>query len=181
MTPHALAAAFDEPAPSPVQSRKPGKEHPVYRRILVPIDGSPASARSVEEAVRLARPMNGRVRLLHVIDELSVALAVHGRDGVEQLRADAARLLARDAEHVRREGVEVDTVLHDASDGSVAGLVADEARRWRADLIVAGTHGRRGLGSVLLGSSAERIVRGSSVPVMLVHAMQAEAGAAAAG
>lgn len=141
----------------------------MYRRILVPIDGSTASARAVEEGIRLARTMGGRVRLLHVIDELSVAQAGYARDGFAQLRLEAVRLLARSADRVRRADVEVDTVLYDESNDTVASLVAKEARRWQADLVVAGTHGRRDLGQVLLGSSAERIARGSSVPVMLVH------------
>jgi nucleotide-binding universal stress UspA family protein len=114
--------------------------------------------------------MKGRVRLLHAIDELSVARADYAHDGLAELRAEAVRLLARSADRVRRADVEVDTVLYDQSDGTVASLVADEARGWHADLVVAGTHGRRELGQVLLGRSAERIVRGSSVPVMLVHA-----------
>ena len=142
----------------------------MYRRILVPIDGSPAAVRAVEEATRLAGTMNGQIRLLHVIDELSIAQAGYARNGLADLRAEAARLLDWSVDRVRRADVEVDSVLYDESDGTVASLVADEARRWHADLVVAGTHGRRGLGELLLGSSAERIVRGSSVPVMLVHA-----------
>ncbi|MDN6887953.1 universal stress protein [Variovorax sp. CAN2819] len=151
----------------------------MYRRILVPIDGSPASAQGVAEAIRLARPMGSRVRLLHAIDDLSVSRAGYAHDGAPQLRAEAARMLARSAERVRRAGIEVDTVLYNETDGTVASLVADEARGWHADLIIAGTRGRRGLGQLLLGSSTERIVRGSSVPVLLVHAgggEQADAG-----
>jgi len=147
-----------------------GKEQLVYRRILVPIDGSPASIRGVEEAIRLAGPLKGRIRLLHAIDELSIAQAGYGLDGIEDLRAEAVRLLMRNADRVRRARVEVDTVLHDEAGRSVDSLVAEEAKRWQADLIVTGTHGRRGLGEVLLGSCAERIVRGSTIPVMLVHA-----------
>lgn len=150
----------------------------MYRRILVPIDGSPASMRGVEEAIRLAGPLKGRIRLLHAIDELSVAQASYGLDGMEDLRAEAARLLMCSADRVRRARVEVDTVLYDESSRTVESLVAEEAKRWQADLIVAGTHGRRGLGEVLLGSCAERIVRGSTVPVMLVHATANEAAAA---
>jgi len=107
-----------------------------------------------------------------VVDELSVAQADYAHDGLAELRVEAAHLLARTAERARCAGVLVDTVLHDEADGSVSDLVIDEARRWQADLIVVGTHGRRGLGDVLLGSSAERIVRGTSVPVMLVHSTQ---------
>ncbi|WP_295174125.1 universal stress protein [Variovorax sp. SCN 67-85] len=155
----------------------PGKEQSVYRRILVPVDGSPASAQGIEEAIRLAKPMRSRVRLLHAIDDLSVSRAGYARDGSSQLRAEAARMLARSAEHVRSAGVEVDTVLYSEADGTVANLVEDEAREWHADLIIAGTRGRRGLGQLLLGSSTERIVRGSCVPVLLVHATADEQAA----
>ncbi|WP_440883741.1 universal stress protein [Variovorax sp. 22077] len=79
---------------------------------------------------------------------------------------------------VRSAGVEVDTVLYSEADGTVASLVADEARGWHADLIIAGTRGRRGLGQLLLGSSTERIVRGTGVPVLLVHAAAGEQTAA---
>ncbi|RUR66325.1 universal stress protein [Variovorax sp. 375MFSha3.1] len=146
----------------------------MYRRILVPIDGSPASAQGIEEAIRLARPMRSRVRLLHAIDDLSVSRAGYAHDRSQQLREEASRMLARSAERVRSAGVEVDTVLYNETDGTVASLVADEARGWHADLIIAGTRGRRGLGQLLLGSSTERIVRGSSVPVLLVHAAVGE-------
>ena len=149
----------------------------MYRRILVPIDGSPASAQGIEEAIRLARPMRSRVRLLHAIDDLSVSRAGYAHDRLQQLREEASRMLARSAERVRSAGVEVDTVLYNETDGTVASLVADEARGWHADLIIAGTRGRRGLGQLLLGSSTERIVRGSSVPVLLVHAAAGEQAA----
>jgi len=150
----------------------------VYRRILVPIDGSPASAQGIEEAIRLARPMRSRVRLLHAIDDLSVSRAGFAYDRSPELRAEAARMLARSAERVRSAGVEVETVLYNEADGTVASLVADEARGWHADLIIAGTRGRRGLGQLLLGSSTERIVRGAGVPVLLVHAAAGEQTAA---
>jgi len=155
----------------------PAKKSFVYRRILVPIDGSPAAVRAVEEATRLARAMNSQIRLLHVIDELSIAQAGYARNGPADLRAEATRLVDRSIDLVRHADVEVDSVLYNEWDGTVSSLVADEARRWHADLVVAGTHGRRDLGEVLLGSSAERILRGSSVPVMLVHATANESAA----
>ena len=60
----------------------------MYRRILVPIDGSPASAQGIEEAIRLARPMRSRVRLLHAIDDLSVSRAGFAHDRSPELRAE---------------------------------------------------------------------------------------------
>ena len=67
----------------------------MYRRILVPIDGSPASAQGIEEAIRLARPMRSRVRLLHAIDDLSVSRAGFAHDGdLGTLVASALRTLS---------------------------------------------------------------------------------------
>ncbi|MFH0131849.1 universal stress protein [Variovorax sp. VaC1] len=151
----------------------------MYQRILIPIDGSLASAQGVEEAIRVATPKRSRVRLLHVIDDLAYAYADYAWDGSPELHEEGARLLVRTAEQVRAAGIEVDQVLYDASDGTVADLVNSEAHKWHADVIVIGTHGRRGLGRLLLGSSAERIAREASVPVLLVHEAVPAADAAA--
>ena len=64
----------------------------------------------------------------------------------------------------------VDTVLKDSFAGRVSDLVIKEAGAWPADLIVLGTHGRRGLGRLFMGSDAEAIVRSAPVPVLLLRA-----------
>ena len=63
----------------------------------------------------------------------------------------------------------VDAVLHEDTSGRVAEIVADEATSWGADLVVLGTHGRRGVGRLILGSDAEQVLRPSPVPVLLVR------------
>jgi nucleotide-binding universal stress UspA family protein len=65
---------------------------------------------------------------------------------------------------------DVDARLADGDGIDLPAIVAAEARAWGADLVVAGTHGRRGLDRLLLGSVAEGILRRSAVPVLLVHA-----------
>jgi nucleotide-binding universal stress UspA family protein len=60
--------------------------------------------------------------------------------------------------------------LHDVGGGRVADAIVEEARRSRCDLIVIGTHGRRGVSRAMLGSDAENVVRSSPVPVLLVRA-----------
>jgi nucleotide-binding universal stress UspA family protein len=151
----------------------------MYQRILVPVDGSATAQRGLEEATRLAKLTQGRVRVIHVIDELSFALAMdayagHAGDWLSLLRVDGERLLAQAKAVAEAAGVEADTVLYDRRSGQVDELVTAEAAKWPADLIVLGTHGRRGMGRVLMGSSAEHILRHAPVPVLLVRAPESE-------
>jgi len=149
----------------------------MYQRILVPIDGSMTAQRGVAEAVELARLTQGHLRLVHCIDDLSCGLAMEGYGGtlagwLEELRADGRRLLDQGKAVAAAAGIEVDAVLHDKYSGSVAELVAREAATWPADLIVLGTHGRRGVGRMFMGSGAEQILRLAPVPVLLVRAAE---------
>ncbi|BEP35607.1 universal stress protein [Variovorax sp. V59] len=157
----------------------------MYQRILVPVDGSSTSSHGLGEAIRLAKVTAGRLRLIHVIDELSFALAMDaysGRTGdwLNELRAAATKLLEEGKARAAAEGVEADSVLCDNFRGAVPDRVTAEAASWPADLIVLGTHGRRGLGRMVMGSSAEQILRSASVPVLLVRAPESHAKAEAA-
>lgn len=150
----------------------------MFRRILVPIDGSPPSRRGLEEAIMLAKNQRARIRLLHVVD---ASLATRALDGtsympasyvdefMRSLTAGGTRLLVRAEAKVRASRVKVDTVLLDTLGGRVADVIVAQARKWRADVIVLGTHGREGLSRVVLGSDAELVVRESPVPVLLVR------------
>ena len=146
----------------------------MYQRMLVPVDGSPCAARGLVEAIAFAGLTGGRIRLVHVIDEPLIAFGADGAIGasadlVTLAREASLRVLAEAAETVRKAGVQVDDVLLDSFDGRLGELVVEAARAWSADLIVIGTHGRRGLGRVLLGSDAEQILRLAPVPVLLVR------------
>ncbi|SEA55412.1 universal stress protein [Variovorax sp. YR216] len=147
----------------------------MYQNILVPVDGSATSMRGLEQAIGVARLTNGRIRLLHIVDELSFALATDAYAGyagewMSVLRENGTKLLQECLQKVEAADISVDTVLRDNLDGSVHELVTKEAANWPADLIVLGTHGRRGAKRVFLGSSAENILRTSPVPVLLVRA-----------
>ena len=149
----------------------------MYQSILVPIDGSPTSSRGLSEAVRLGQLTRARLRLIHVVDELSFALgASEGLtmtgDILSLLREAGAAILTQGAASVKAAGLEVDTVLKDSFAGRVCDLVVAEAAAWPADLIVLGTHGRRGVGRMLMGSDAEAIVRSAPIPVLLIRATQ---------
>ena len=146
----------------------------MYDRILVPVDGSPTSDRGLAEAIKLAKLTGARLLLLHAVD--LAALSVTPEAGAataslyEALRESGEQILARAKDNASNAGIAAETVLADTLAGRVSDLVVDQATQWHADLIVIGTHGRRGVGRFLLGSDAEQIVRTAPVPVLLVRA-----------
>ena len=147
----------------------------MYQKILVPIDGSPTSELGLKEAIRIARATGASLRLIHVIDELSFAFTADAysyRAGelLDLVRKNGAKVLEAALEKAKAAEVEADTVLYENLDRTVKQRVLDEALAWKADLIVIGTHGRRGPSRLVLGSSAEGIMRGAAVPVLLVRA-----------
>jgi len=150
----------------------------MYQRILVPIDGSETSRLGLAEAIRLAQLTGGRLRLLNVIDELAFGLTMdayagYAGDWLNTLREAGTQLLTQAQAEAKAAGIEAETVLLDKFNVKLADSVAAEARQCPADLIVVGTHGRRGVGRLVLGSGAESILRGAPVPVLLVRGPEA--------
>lgn len=143
----------------------------MYARILIPIDGSEPAKRGLQEAIKLARRDGGKVRLIHVLDEFVIGNASGDHLGplLEELRTGGRALLGEAESLVRRAGIEVDSVLVEATDGHAGDHIIREALAWHAELIVCGTHGRRGIRRLTMGSDAEYIVRRASVPVLLVR------------
>lgn len=125
----------------------------MFRRILVPIDGSRASNLGLEQAIKMAKDSDGTLCLLHVVDELIVTPRLDGPGYVpasyidefmEALRQSGRQLLSRAERKTQRSGVRWQAVLVETLGYAVADLIIEQARKWRADLIVLGTHGRRG-------------------------------------
>ena len=146
----------------------------IYQRILVPIDGSETARRGLDEAIRIARVDGGTLRLFHVIDDLSFALAMDAYAGqpgdwLSSMREGGARLLNDAKSSAAAAGVKAEAVLHEGVNARLADAVAAEAASWPADLVVLGTHGRRGVGRLLLGSGAESVLRSASIPVLVVR------------
>lgn len=144
----------------------------MYKRILVPVDGSETSNKALVTALQFARDFGGRVRLVHVMEELTYLTGYdpygYSGDLVTVMRETGEKILDQGMAMAQSAGVEADSMLFDSGE-RLAETVADAAKRWNADLIVAGTHGRRGLGRVLMGSGAEQIVRLAPVPVLVVR------------
>jgi nucleotide-binding universal stress UspA family protein len=146
----------------------------MYQRILVPIDGSETSERALQEAIKLGDSA-AQFRLLYVVEEI-YSLGTEGYefidyDALQQaVRTSGERILAQAAEKVKRSGKRAEVALLDSQGQRIANVIEGEARRWQADLIVIGTHGRSGLSRLLLGSVAEGVMRVASVPVLLIRA-----------
>jgi nucleotide-binding universal stress UspA family protein len=146
----------------------------MYKRILVPIDGSETAARGLAEAISLARELKATLRLLHltshVVQLVEMTSAIDYEKFREAVSHQGKSLLANAGAQAQAHGVTAETSLHDVGGGRVADAIVEEARRSRCDLIVIGTHGRRGVSRAMLGSDAENVVRSSPVPVLLVRA-----------
>ena len=147
----------------------------MYKRILVPVDGSATSAKGLDEAIRLAKLTGASLEVVNVVDDMSLAFAVdayanYPNDVLATLRNEGQEVLDQAKERAAGEGIRADTKVLDNFGARVADLIVDEAEAAKADLIVIGTHGRRGLGRWLMGSDAEQILRLAPVPVLLVRA-----------
>ncbi len=150
----------------------------MYQRVLVPIDGSPTSTLGLDEAIRLAKLTGGRIRVLHVLDQLVFATgfetgATYLNDVLPRLRLDGQRILDKGRDRAQAAGVAVDTLQSECFATRTSDVVCAEATAWNADLIVIGTHGRRGVSRAMLGSDAEQVVRKAHVPVLLIRAADA--------
>lgn len=145
----------------------------MYERILVPIDGSETAALGLNEAIKLAKNQGGKIRLVHVVDELVVvspyASAGNLQPIIDILRRGGESILGDAKSVAGRAVVEVDTLLVEAMGGQAGDHIVQQAKEWGADLIVCGTHGRRGIRRLVMGSDAEYIVRHTPVPVLLVR------------
>lgn len=145
----------------------------MYKNILVPIDGSATAARGLAEAIKLAREQKAAIRLIHVVNELVVVATfestIYSGELLTALREAGEKILEEARQQVAAAGIEVEAVLLEAFGGQAGQTIIREAEQHHADLIVLGTHGRRGLSRMVMGSDAEYVVRLARVPVLLVR------------
>ena len=147
----------------------------MYRRILVPVDGSDASMLGVTHAVGLAKDQKAQLRILNVIDDLILAPVMMEPTGADlayiqdSIRSEGKRVLKEAAGMAAKGGARAETAQIESRGRTVSDAILADAKRSKCDLIVMGTHGRRGLNRLLLGSDAERVLRESPVPVLLTR------------
>lgn len=152
----------------------------MYRRILVPVDGSSTATLGLKQALGLAKDQRARVRVLNVLDEMVVASAMDPYGAadmsalLQSMEETGGKAIEAAAALAKKSKVTADTAQVQSHGRYVSEVILDNAKTWRADLIVMGTHGRRGLNRLLLGSDAERVLREAPVPVLLVRGEQAK-------
>ena len=143
----------------------------MYKRILVPVDGSTTSLSGLEKAIRLIKDSGtGKLRILHVVDGIAFS-----RDHsmftatAEKFRESGRKLIKDVMARLKKQQVQADSRLVENLTGRAADTIVKEANKWNADVIVMGTHGRRGFNRMMLGSDAELVARSAAVPVLLVQ------------
>ena len=146
----------------------------MYKRILVPVDGSSTSDIALREAIKFVIDQKAELRIIHVIEDVVPVWDVellNINEIREALRQTGERVLAKAEAVARDAGFKAETRLIESTPpgARIASVIAAEAKAWPADLIVTGTHGRRGVDHLLMGSVAEGVVRISPVPVMLIR------------
>ena len=145
----------------------------MYDRILVPIDGSAPSLRGLQEAVTIGKQMGSRLVLLHIVDNFPMLLEMAPAPAYGQtltlMRERGEEVLAKARSTVLGAGLEVDTLLRDIQQETVADAILDQVNKSNCQLIVMGTHGRRGMKRLAMGSDAELVLRASPVPVLMVR------------
>ena len=145
----------------------------MYKQILVPVDGSDTSNRALDEAIKLAKEQQAALRLIHVLDETTIYMMVETpypiADYIKMIRDVGQKVLSTCATTAVEAGIQVDTklVVIERLTQRICDAVNEEAKRWPADLIVIGTHGRRGFNHLLLGSVAEGVIRLATNPVLI--------------
>jgi len=145
----------------------------MFKRILVAVDGSHTAELAFQEAIMLAKELRAQLRAVHVVDEVSLNWPEGGDfEAVQETFRKSGRKILENADaEMRKAGMTAETKMLEIETFGhrVADMIAAEAEAWPADLIVIGTHGRRGVNRLLLGSVAEGVARVATKPVLLIR------------
>ena len=145
----------------------------MYKHILVAVDGSDTSNLALQEAIKLAKEQQAQLRIVHVVEDIPLNIDTeYALDEYQEAMRKTGEAILSKAEALARESglipetklLQIEMLGH-----RITNLVVEEAQSWPADLIVLGTHGRRGFNHLLMGSVAEGIVRISPQPVLLIR------------
>jgi nucleotide-binding universal stress UspA family protein len=143
----------------------------MYKRILIPVDGSEVSNHALAEGLDLAKALGSDVTVLYVVDTAvaSIPDAESGISNIELIiqtfREQGEKLLETLKAGAREKGLNVDAIM---VEGDVHDEIISTAAEKKTELIVMGTHGRRGVGRLLLGSVAESVTRRARCAVLLI-------------
>ena len=149
------------------------------KKILIALDYNPSAQKIAETGYALAKSMNARVILLHVVSDAAYYsslnyspimgfdsfsnLDILQTDIVEELKKGAQEYLDKSKQHLGDETIQ--TVI---KDGDFEKSILDAATEMNVDIIVMGTHSQRGLDKILMGSVAEKVLHHSSIPLFII-------------
>jgi nucleotide-binding universal stress UspA family protein len=166
-----VADALIRRLPMPILLIRPGEEKPnlatetIFRRILIPLDGSALAEQILGPAIKLASLARVEYTLVRVVEPMTIPSEEFSGALLDQLEHQAQLYLDRIAEKLRDRSLSVKTRV--LVNKPVAAAILEEARVHKAGLIALETHGRGGLGRLVLGSVADKVLRGAEVPVLL--------------
>lgn len=148
----------------------------MYKRIMVAVDESFMTNKVLGTAIEIAKSNGDKLAICHAIDETifanrEVEMMMPNSVGKAEyrLRLGAQGFLGKAADTARAAGVEVEIKLVESEQKHVSDMLADTSAEWQADLLVVGTHGRRGMERYFVGSVAERLVRKAGTSLLLVR------------
>jgi nucleotide-binding universal stress UspA family protein len=153
----------------------------MFKRILIPVDGSDTATKALIAGLQMARETSASVRLVHVVNEMAYLGGIdpygtYSADLAGMMREGGAKVLTDAMAIAQSAGIEASQALLDEPGKRLGESVAEAVKLWSADLVVVGSHGRRGIGRVLMGSGAEQILRLAPVPVLVIRGAHPEDG-----
>ena len=155
----------------------------MYTKIMVAIDGSATAHRALDLALVMAQDHHAALLPVYVVSAplMSYDLPLYDPEAMRAAMFEEGRVVSREAAALMTAAQVAGTpsVVETEIGEDVAQRIVSTAEAWGAQLLVLGTHGRRGFRRLMLGSVAERVVRLSSLPVLLVPAAQPSAAAQA--
>ena len=142
-------------------------------KILLAIDDSKFSAAAIEAVIRQATPQETEVKVLHVIEPIPIypdgqawGYGPEASQVLKEQRNEAEELVARAGKTLREKNFKVMTAI---DEGNPKVVIIDSAAEWHADLIVVGSHGRKGLDRFFMGSVSEAVARHAHCSVQIVR------------
>ena len=148
----------------------------MYKRIMVAVDQSFMTSQVMRAAIALARANDARLAICHAVDETllaqrEAAMMLPNSVGKAEarMRLGAQGFLAGLQEEARAAGIDAEIRLVESEEKHVSDMLIEASGEWQADLLVVGTHGRRGIERFFVGSVAERLVRKGQTSLLLVR------------
>ncbi|WP_061958549.1 universal stress protein [Cupriavidus pauculus] len=147
----------------------------MYDQILVAVDGGASADLAVAQAIAMARAFNAQIKFLYIVDDSELFDATGTEDTavlLGQLVQVGERALELASERCQHAGVACikELVERPLGRGNISETIVERADTWPADIIVMGTHGRRGMRRVIMGSVSEGVLAKTNKPVLLIRA-----------